>query len=309
MKTKDIIDLKKGISNLGKDFRKIVIADIVPDYLYHYTSIEGFKGIIDSKEVWATAAHCLFSDPTEITIAKEITLKMLEKRKKDFSKRGIYDIWLEAIENWVKMKKDTFIFSLSEKEDLLSQWRAYCPKGGVSIGFSFPKISGNTQNHSIQSGSSPNYHVHEKFLYKCIYSEQKQKDKINEMFDLFLSKKYLGITPDFFKGPIWNAIRFFSYSFKHKSFEEEQEWRLCCFPYPDGGQLKYRVKDSILIPYIPFLTTDSNGHSIIKTIKIGPSRDKENLKTNILSYLTTSGYKPGYDINVSVTETPYQNLK
>lgn len=295
----------ENIINLGKDLRKIFTADKTPDYLYHYTSLDGFKGIIESKEVWATGAHCLLSDPTEITIAREITLKMLKERKKDFDKRDIYEIWVNAIEEWIKMKQDTFVFSLTEKEDLLSQWRAYCPKGGVSIGFSIAKISENKQYH-VMNGSSPNYLMHESLLYKCVYSEQKQREKINEMFDLFLSQKYWNIPPNLLKSQIWNAIRFLSYSFKHQSFEEEQEWRLCLFSCGEENLLKYKVVDSMLIPYVSFLTKDTCGQSTIKTIKIGPSRDKENLRKNITSYLNDLGYK---DIIVNITETPYQNLR
>jgi hypothetical protein len=99
----------------------------------------------------------------------------------------------------------------------------------------------------------------------------------------------------------WNMIRAFSYSFKHKSFEEEKEWRLCCFP--EDYQLKYRTKHSMLIPYLPFLIVDNNDHSIIRKIRIGPSRDKENLEKSVSLYLKDSRVSA----KVEVTDTPYQS--
>jgi len=302
--------------NLVEEFRKKYIKEKLPDCLYHYTSIENFKSIIDMEEIWATAANCFISDPTEITIAKSIALDVLQKRKIDFSgKDKLYDNCKKDIEGSDSFKEYQFICSFTEEGDLLSQWRGYCPKGGVSIGFSVPKISENDQYLYNKNGCPhDNYYVHENYLYKCIYEIQEKKQKINALISFLLEKTDINIPmvqlETFFK----NMIRTFSYSFKHESFKEEKEWRLCYFIFPDpddpdGGQIKYKVKDSMLIPYRPFLTVDKDKSSIIKSVKIGPSRDKENLKTSISSYLTNLEYRPGQDISVSVTQTPYQNLQ
>ncbi len=295
---------KKNTVNLVEEFRKQFINEDLPTSLYHYTSIECFKSIIYSREIWATAANDLFSDPTEITIAKTIALEALEERKKDFNgKEDLYGYCKTTLENADAFKEDQFVFSFTEKGDLLSQWRAYCPEEGVSIGFSVPKICVNNQYLYIKDGSCHNsYYVHENYIYKCIYKPQEQRQKMKELFDFLIKRNEdLRILKSFF----WNMIRTFSYSFKHKSFKEEKEWRLCCFTSSDYGQIKYRVKDSMSIPYLPFLAVDDKDCSIIRSIKIGPSCDKENLKISISSYLKDSGYHPGKDIGVSVTETPY----
>lgn len=166
-------------TNLIQEFRKQFIEEILPDVLYHYTSIEGFKGIIDSKEIWATAANHLLNDPTEITHAKEIALEILRKRKSDFNGKGeLYNNCKSAIESSDRSKKFRCICSFSEEGDLLSQWRAYCPKGGVSVGFSVPRISDNDKYLEIQDGSPhDNYYAHEAYIYKCIYDPKEQKEK------------------------------------------------------------------------------------------------------------------------------------
>ena len=220
--------------------------------MYHYTSIEGFKGIIDSKEIWATDATNIASDPSELTHAKEIARKILRERKRDFNgKEGLYKCCENAIKGLDGFKEFLCICSFSAKEDSLNQWRAYCPEEGVSVGFSVPKISENNQYLN-------NYYVNEAYIYKCIYKEKEQRLKINQLFDFLLERtedtRQLNSLFDI-------MLQTFSYSFKHKSFEEESEWRLVCFICADDGQRKYRVEDSMSIPYLPFLIVDNNDNS------------------------------------------------
>jgi hypothetical protein len=293
--------------NLVKEFRKQFITEELPGFLYHYTSIENFKGIVDSQEIWATAADYLLNDPTEITIAKSIASKILEERKKDFSeKKELHKKCKTIIESSDTGKEYQFVCSFTEEGDLLSQWRAYCPQGGVSVGFFVPKISQNDQYLEIKNGSPHNnYYVHENYICKCIYDTQEQKRKINDLLDFLI--KYADVGNGQLVGFFNKMIQTFSYSFKHKSFEEEKEWRLCCFVLPEDEQIKYRVKDSMLIPYLPFGIVDKENHSIISKIIVGPSRDKEKLKSSILSYLNDSGVTLSSQ-DIEVTQTPYQIL-
>ena len=294
-------------TNLVEEFRKQFITEDLPEFLYHYTSIEGFKGIIDSKQIWATAADYLLNDPTEITIAKTIASKKLKERKNDFSGRNkLYDKCKTTIASSDTSKEYQFVCSFSSEKDLLSQWRAYCPQGGVSIGFSVPRIGENNQYLYIRNGCHHhNYYVHENYLYKCIYDRKEQEKKISDLFDFLL--KNADVAEAQLEGFLRKMIQTFSYSFKHESFGEEKEWRLCCFVWSDDKQIKYRVKDSMLIPYLPFGTVDNENRSIISRIMIGPSRDKEKLKNSILSYLKDSGVALSSE-KIEFTRTPYKIL-
>ncbi len=293
--------------NLVEEFRKQFITEDLPIFLYHYTSIENFKGIVDSKKIWATAADYFLNDPTEITIFKSIAPKILEERKKDFiGKKELYEKCKKIIESSDTGKEYQFVCSFTEEGDLLSQWRAYCPKGGVSIGFFVPQISGNDQYLEIKNGSPHNYYyVHENYIYKCIYDTQKQERKINDLLDFLVQHADVGKGQ--LVGFINKMIQTFSYSFKHKSFKEEKEWRLCCFALSDEKQIKYRIKDSMLIPYLPFGIVDKENRSIISRIIVGPSRDKEKLKSSILSYSNNSGVTLSSQ-DIEFTQTPYQFL-
>jgi len=287
--------------NLETEFKKQFITEDLPEFLYHYTSIKNFKSIIDNGEIWATGANYIASDPSELSHAIEIADKTLRERKKDFNENELYKYCENAIKGRKGLKEYAFIFSFSKWEDLLSQWRGYCPKGGVSIGFSGDRIKKNNGDACTQDGTSiDNYndYILEAYIYKCVYEPKEQKGKINRLIDFLLEHTDSQVKHLFSK-----AIQFFSNSFKHKSFEEENEWRLVYLV--DKYKFKYRLKDSSPIPYWPFLTVDHNGKSLISKIRIGPSHDKENLRKYISSYLEDLG-KQFSHIKIDVTETPWQ---
>jgi len=280
-------------TDLVAPFRERYIKEELPAYLYHYAPIEGFKGIIDSKEIWATVAAYIASDPTELTIAKDIALEILEEEKGRFDGRDeLYVFCKNRIENSDHSKDFKCICSFTEEKDLLSQWRAYCPNGGVSLCFD-TKAFVQEIDYSIPPT------INEQYLYKCIYEHEQQKEIMRNLF-IFLLEQPLP-SPEFemrkLKPFFISMIQTFSYSFKHASFKEEKEWRLCYFP-PDES-IRYRTKGSMLIPYISFSIEPA-----IRSVMIGPSRDKENLQKSVMSYLETSDF-PGVSQRVEVTQTPY----
>jgi hypothetical protein len=102
--------------------------------LYHYTSQAGLLGILKSRGVWATDTRFL-NDATEIVHTLSVARGMANKMFMDDEYRAAFGSLLGKalyeIEN-----RAVFVTSLSEKPDLLSQWRGYCPGGaGVCVGF------------------------------------------------------------------------------------------------------------------------------------------------------------------------------
>lgn len=292
--------MKKNSVDLVTKFRTQFVEEDLPEFLYHYTSIEAFKSIIDKGEIWATSVDYIASDPSELSHAIEIADETLRERKKDFNKDGLYECCENVIKGREGFKKYAFIFSFSRWGNLLSQWRGYCPKGGVSVGFSGDRIRKNYGDACIQNGNmvvNDNDYILEEYIYKCIYKPEEQKKKINDLFTFLLEQT---APQEQVKSFFSKMIQTFSYSFKHNSFEEETEWRLVYLLTEDKH--KYRLKDSILMPYWTFLTIDHNNESIIRKIMVGPSRDKENLGKSIKVYLK----KSRISASVKVTDTPYQ---
>ncbi len=296
----------QGRPNLVEEFRKTFIPENLPEFLYHYTSLEAFKGIIENEEMWATATNHLV-DRKEITVAKSIAPEVLEEREKDFiGKEELYNECKMFIESYDMNKGYQFICSFTEEEDLLSQWEEYCRQGGVSIRFSLPRIGENDQYLNIKNGSSHNnYYAHETYLYKCIYNPQEQKRKINELLDFILEHtESVRELPGFLiRACFKKMFQTFSCSFKDESFEEEREWRLYSWAWPDDGQIEYKEPERI--PYVPWRMIDEEGHTIISRIMVGPFGDREELESSILSHLNNPGVRLSPK-QIEITQTKHR---
>jgi len=123
--------------------------------LYHYTSQKGLLGILNDNKLWMT--NILFlNDSSEFTYSLNLVKSEVGKREKLLpSLRGVgevgtsinvqeesiiikknqtFQIIKEMCESYSDINEDrkfrSYVFSLSQREDDLSQWRSYCPKEG-----------------------------------------------------------------------------------------------------------------------------------------------------------------------------------
>lgn len=136
----------------------------LPFRLYHYTSQEGFLGIIESDCVWATKMQYL-NDTTELSLALKLTKEAIVKYASKYS--GIDLSRIEQLKGALNniSKINLCIASFSEKPDLLSQWRAYSGgSGGYSIGFNTEALIKNAEKSDFR-------------LKKCIYNPIEQHKK------------------------------------------------------------------------------------------------------------------------------------
>jgi hypothetical protein len=114
------------------DFTYLTHED-VPRTLYHYTSLDALVSIVQSKRLRASNIRFL-NDRTESLRLKESVVEILQKRAASAEDEEIVRVIVDLL--GAHPTQSHFVASLSEKCDLLSQWRAYCPSGlGVSIGF------------------------------------------------------------------------------------------------------------------------------------------------------------------------------
>jgi hypothetical protein len=102
-------------------------------YVYHYTTTEGFKGILESGEIWATSIYCL-NDWTEFEYAREPfidSVRALLKNKEAADGAALLLSYL------FEKHPPLFVcsFSTAGDGDDLSQWRAYSNPYGCAIGF------------------------------------------------------------------------------------------------------------------------------------------------------------------------------
>lgn len=192
--------------------------------LYHYTSLEAFRLIIETGTIRATESKYL-NDASELAYGLD---KIRESSKSD----EISDLIESQFANLnPRFYQYTYIFSLSTEGDLLSQWRAYCPGGGVSIGFSKTALEILAKAHNFE-------------VVRCIYNQ----DEVNQAVKALVNRWTGEDDRNFFEEMTKLAA-----SIKHPSFAEESEHRLIgqsfVHPHGNGHQRHWRTGDGLLIPF------------------------------------------------------------
>jgi hypothetical protein len=287
----DKISLEKFLTQ----FRWDKSPDHLPKLLYHYTNAAGLIGILKSESLWATS-QAFMNDAKEFDHALDMLQECLKKRSQttNVEEKNLYLALSQFLET--PMRTPWFIISLSEKSDLLSQWRAYGGKGGYNIGFSCDKLVNI---------------LHQKyFLVKCIYSFSEQVDLIDQLFyktlgNIFngtLERDRLKIT-DLFIDDFMSDFLKMAIAFKHPTFEEEREWRLVPGFYKQE-EIRLRNTESLLVPFVECsLKADRN--NAIESICIGPNPYPALAKLSVLEL--GSLFKK--DWRYQITTSPYRLKK
>ena len=127
---------KQAIFSYTLDKYVKAVKDVKPQY--HYTDINGFMGIMQNKELWATSTRFL-NDKNEYIEG----LLLAQKIAGDYSKtcadkeKKFLNSFQRMIQDRIDKgcNQDIYSISFCECGDLLSQWRGYGKQGGVSLGF------------------------------------------------------------------------------------------------------------------------------------------------------------------------------
>lgn len=272
--------------------------------LYHYCSSFSFQSIIDSKSIWLSSLS-LSNDSMEGRLVTKIITK---QAKKD----GLDDQKIKRLQDSIIGLLDVIDglgFCLSEKGDLLSQWRGYANDGkGFSIGFSKKYIEKLSEKKwQPKHGGFK--------LEKVEYETQKQMKlveptylKIKEQiekgaFDMFAVRGLLGIQSKeeiekenekkkkALRALSFRVLNLFTSLFRFKSpaFQEECEWRLISYLTKNGNDsCEFRASPDRIIPYREFQLHAMDGKAITQVI-IGPKNITP--RYVIIDFLTKKGFK------------------
>jgi len=290
-----------------------------PDHLYHYTSIEGLKGILDTRSLWASQIHFL-NDTQEFKYSTTILEKVLSERKPKLHQNALlmsaisppgpylpkspeeafsrlYDFLSEMVTSDVYEKIPICVFSLSKWWNLLSQWRGYCPSGGgYSIGFRFDLLNQILQKKNFR-------------LLECIYDQAEQKTIIeSEIDELERDFRKCEPTKDFDGAMMKVGGKYFldfsrkAPTFKDPSFGEEGEWRIVSNAI-NPKDLKFRVGRAFLIPFFP-ISLEDTGSFPIDEIWIGPAAEQALAENSLQNYLRSKKLS----INLKISKIPYRQF-
>ncbi|WP_404366750.1 DUF2971 domain-containing protein [Marinobacter sp.] len=274
--------------------------------LFHYTSADAFLGIMTNRVIWASNIAFL-NDEKEYRYTTKILRPHLDEIWKKSEHKELVERLVRLIEN--SDGGPTYVTSLSEKPDLLSQWRAYCRDGGYSIGLdnkAIPEIAKRCQLEIVKCSYCPNQH------------QKLVADFADQLFEQ-ISEKGASITDrnqalQFHADHVYGQINRLANEIKHPAFEEEQEWRFVkTFVYANHPNLRYRAGKGMLVPYfeIPLVSPEKPELFIpISEVYVAPHRNSELSEKTLTTFL--AGERAKYDeppfVRVKRSIAPYREI-
>jgi hypothetical protein len=165
-----------------------------------------------------------------------------------------------------------FVACFSEDGDLLSQWRAYCPTGGVSIGFDKSQLMESLREQPFELG-------------KCVYDPNSQiqllRKHLGEIVD-----DCLAMPESFWSAPSYRVAQLNRLHMvlgrvvpllKHAAFSEEREWRLFASVEAvycgNGLTYEYRKRRDMIVPYTPISLDPIAWHGAELVMAPGPDSE------------------------------------
>ena len=271
--------------------------------LYHYTSLQGLKGILTSNAFFATEGDSL-NDTSTINYIKNIINSACDQVE------GVIDLELMNEIRWFNNKvkwlenSNLFVFSLSEYKDSLFLWSNYRKHDGYNLGINpydlekvFFSETLEFRENNVDQGD---------FVWlehgKVIYNYNKQINIISdELYNLnaLLNKlvRPLQFISDFSKSFFYRML-FYSAFFKDAGSDDECEYRIAAtsnkhFSCSKDGQGGFREVDECFSPHlsIPVQSKKVANLRPLKEITIGP---KNNL---VIAEICLALFKDAFGFN------------
>lgn len=260
--------------------------------LYHYTSHISLRNIVENRCLRISHVYYM-NDANEIRYGAELFKTVVAERQTRETDQVLIDFLVEFgdwLNQLIGLPHYIFAFSLSEKGNLLSQWRAYTPSGaaGVSIGFSKERL----EKIATQRGFE---------LIKCLYDRKEQLDVLNAELNEIVAR-FIKDAPSIHTAGRPPNQRYLSYCYQYSErllktfcrikdpfFQEESEWRLVSKYYEKytDPEIRFREGRTTLIPFIEFaLTNIHDDGRLFEQVYVGPSPNFNLAYSSIASFLS-----------------------
>lgn len=280
--------------------RKKLVATEFAKQIYHYTSIEGFFGIVKSKGLWLSD-YSYLNDKRElvhgIELIQDITTELLKNETRQLA-IDLLNVWSEEISS---RKHLVYVASFSSDDDSLSQWRSY---GQIALGFKPYTIQRHAHPASLQRVEYDRdtqraliqtylHHLREAYMVDI------QDNRLERIHDVYHMTDRLIQLVAFFKDP---------------GFRGENEYRLAYIEDPQlleqrgvpAPTKQFRVNRSKIFPYI--LSSETKRGSLserpfeINEVVLGPEAD-DLLERGVRELLQAEGMSK---VKVRRSKVPYR---
>lgn len=266
--------------------RHRLVPDSFPEVVYHYTSLEGFFGIVEKRSIWLSDFSYL-NDRHELTYGAGTAKEAIRRMAETESDPGVRELLSTWTKNLHMLQNRVCIASFSGEDDSLSQWRAYGP---LAIGFATRPLSLHVDQSRLQAVEySPEVQKKLVDIYlhhlRSAYSADVSSGRLNRIPDVYHKVERLLELIAFFKDP---------------AFKSENEYRLVYIDNPEvlesvGLQrpLKsFRISKGRILPYVPstdILPSENRKFELeITEIVLGPECD-ELLERGVREFLDAKG--------------------
>jgi hypothetical protein len=266
--------------------------------LYHYTNLDGLRGILEHRALWLGHISCL-NDPSELQYGRRIINEaidaVLQRETDNLSRKFILSLSNFVQASATTSTHHTFLTCFCESGNLLSQWQVYAHSGeGYCIGFEFSSAT-RIKHDLVNLGEGK-----EPYLRKVIYNEKLQHKLVQEYLDglLVAARAALNRRDDQrFSDAGANAtvmavqaasvLMDMLICFKHPAFESENEWRLLRSTRedfePEG--LQFRVGGGELTPYRPMhiynIENDKPATFPARSVGLGPKLEPGRTRSTV----------------------------
>ncbi len=182
--------------------------------LFHYTSPDGFIGIVANRNLWASDMLSL-NDASEVTYPQRVIAEAVEES--DSLPRRHRERFNTQLTEYMFRVDAPYVVCFCEDGDLLSQWRGYGASGeGFAVGFGIPWLL------SLDKSGFR--------LQRVIYDRDEQRALVLSFLDRVAAVTSEEKFSDEEETQIWQraaaSLSSWVVMFKHPSFREEGEWRI-----------------------------------------------------------------------------------
>ena len=283
-----------------------LFADTPKGLLYHYTTLTGLLGIVQTRNLWASDIRYM-NDSAELRHSADlIRTEVQERLARGLGKADLLGRFADWVTYRITNGHMMFASSFRAHGNLLSQWRGYASHGkGVSLGFSSSYIIECAARQQFQIG-------------KCIYDPVRQRrlvgqvvDAVEAQVDGYLKggespQRLSEIYQEVFAGIEIDMLRIAAI-LKHPSFSEEKEWRVVSPVYPDtvDSPIRFREANAMLVPYIEFdLQLREGRPPQLEHLFLGPTSNINISMNSLNMFLAQNGIVPPRGIDYC--QIPYR---